>query len=116
MIALAPALNVAVPGTTTPPAAWVIAPPAVTDMLPVIVIVGSEIAALLNVSVRSRRFVPAKLGSAGVVFVLRKAKSRMFPAVPPMATAPDMLLACEASATSVVGLVAINVNVPAPAA
>ena len=91
MLLPAPAANVAVfpaPFTVRLPLC-VIAPPAVTVMFPVSVVVGRMIPVLSDRSVRFRKFVsPPSAGIAAAASILRKPRSCTFVGVPPMATVP----------------------------
>lgn len=119
VIAFAPALKLAVPGTVNAPDC-VMAPPAMADKLPPAfkVSAGKAMAALLNSSVKLRKLVnKARLvGNAAPLFVLRKPTSRMFASVPPKVTAPVKLLACVCNEISLFAAVDAMVKAPAAAA
>ena len=81
--------------TDTVPVSVMLPPPAVATTEPLAVNAGNAIAALLNVSVRFRKFVkPLKVGTVAAAFTLRKLKSRTFVAVPPIETVPVKSFAC----------------------
>ncbi len=89
VIALAPAVKLAVPGTVKTPDC-VIAPPAVAIKLPplVKVVAAKAMPALSNCSVRLRKEDrPEKLDMVAPAFVLRKPTSRILACVPPNTTA-----------------------------
>lgn len=115
VIALLPAVKLAVPGTVNAPV-WVMAPPAVAVKLPALfkVSAGKAMAALSNCKVRLRKLVSeAKfVGSAAAALVLRKPTSRTLPKVPAKLTAPVMLLACVCNKTSEPAVLWVKVKVP----
>lgn len=119
VMALAPALKVAVPGTVITPVC-VIAPPAVAERLPPFTKVKAVKAmpALSKTTVKLREFVKlAKLvGKVAAASILRKPTSRMLPKLPPKVTAPLKSLGCVFKRTSEFATVEAKVTVPAPAA
>ena len=119
VIANAPVVKFAVPGTVNAPA-WEMMPPAVTDKLPPAckVVAGNETAALSNCSVRLRRFVndPILVGTVDDALISRNPTSRMLASVPPNAIVPLRLFACVLSSMSLLATDEAMVTAPADAA
>ena len=92
LMALAPAVKLAVPGTVKAPV-WLITPPAVATKFPLFVKVkaGKVIAALLKVTVKLCKLVrEAKfVGNAALALILRNPMSRKLPNVPAKVMAVD---------------------------